>query len=73
MYICEYSCSLFIFQVNGKSYKRFRENQSKILKTWVFPLDGEMMRVVLEKDTLDIWVNGERQESAVSILYIIDY
>ena len=58
-------------QVNGQSYKKFRENQSKILKTWLFPLEGEMMRVVLEKDTLDVWVNGEKLDTAVSHFFII--
>ena len=53
-------------QVNGKSYKRFMENQSKILKTWLFPLDGAYIRVVLEKDTLDVWVNGAKLDTAVS-------
>ena len=28
------------------------------------PVDGEMYRIVLEKDTLDIWVNGKKAEVA---------
>ncbi len=32
------------------------------MKTWVLPVDGTMYRVVLEKDTLDIWVNGRKAE-----------
>ncbi|XP_045123326.1 fas apoptotic inhibitory molecule 1-like isoform X2 [Portunus trituberculatus] len=51
-------------KVNGKSYKKFTENQSKILKTWLFPLEGALTRVVLEKDTLDVWVNGNRLDTA---------
>lgn len=53
-------------QVNGKSYKKFAENQNKILKTWMFPLDGSYSRVVLEKGTLDVWVNGKKLDTAVS-------
>ncbi|CAL4058708.1 unnamed protein product [Meganyctiphanes norvegica] len=53
----------YSLEVNGKSYKKFAENQSKILKTWLFPLEGEFMRVVLEKDTLDVWVNGEKLDT----------
>ena len=34
------------------------------MKTWILPVDGEMCRVVLEKDTLDIWVNGKKVEVA---------
>ena len=34
------------------------------MKTWILPVDGTMYRVVLEKDTLDIWVNGNKVEMA---------
>ncbi|GFR19834.1 fas apoptotic inhibitory molecule 1 [Trichonephila clavata] len=50
--------------VNGKQYKKFKENQSKILKTWIVDVDNEPTRIVLEKDTLDVWVNGEKMETA---------
>jgi len=50
--------------VAGKPYKKFIENQNKIMKTWILPVDGTMFRVVLEKDTLDIWVNGTKVEMA---------
>lgn len=33
--------------VNGKQYKKFKENQSKILKTWTVDIDEEPTRVVL--------------------------
>ena len=56
--------SCFSSQVNGKSYKTFIEQQSKIMKTWILPINGAMFRIVLEKDTLDIWVNGKRAEVA---------
>ena len=49
----------------GKPYKKFIENQNKIMKTWILPVDGTMFRVVLEKDTLDIWVNGTKVISKV--------
>ena len=50
--------------IDGKPYKTFLDQQSKIMKTWILPVDGEMCRVVLEKDTLDIWVNGKKVEVA---------
>ena len=34
------------------------------MRTWVLPVDGTMYRIVLEKDTLEIWVNGKRAETA---------
>ena len=50
--------------MNGKAYKTFIEQQSKIMKTWILPVNGAMFRIVLEKDTLDIWVNGKKAEVA---------
>ena len=49
--------------MNGKTYEKFHELQSKILKTWIY----KDFRIVLEKDTLDIWVNGSKVEVVVSI------
>jgi Fas apoptotic inhibitory molecule (FAIM1) len=53
----------YSLEVNGKSYRKFTEAQSKIMKTWLLHLDGESYRVVLEKDTLDVWANGQRLEA----------
>lgn len=49
--------------VDGKSYQKFCENQNKILQAWVFDVGAETYRVVLEKNTMDIWVNGKRLEA----------
>ncbi|XP_041371700.1 fas apoptotic inhibitory molecule 1-like [Gigantopelta aegis] len=53
-FIYEYS-----LKVNGKSLKKFREQQSKILKSWTTNLNGTNVRIILEKNTLDVWVNGK--------------
>lgn len=50
-------------EVDGKPLEKFSENRSKISRTWTLTLDGVDYRVVLEKDTLDIWVNGQRVEA----------
>lgn len=55
-----YSYSL---EVNGKSYQQFSEIQSKVIKTWVVHVRNETFRVVLEKDTLDVWANGKKLEA----------
>ena len=47
-------------EVDGKPIEKFTENRSKIDRTWTLNLNGEDIRVVLQKDTLDIWVNGQR-------------
>lgn len=39
----------YTLEVNGKSLKKFSENQSKIMKCWYIPFGGEMARIVLGK------------------------
>uniref|UniRef100_A0A0B6ZCF4 Fas apoptotic inhibitory molecule 1 n=1 Tax=Arion vulgaris TaxID=1028688 RepID=A0A0B6ZCF4_9EUPU len=53
----------YTLSVNGKSLKKFKENQSKIMRAWVLYIAGNDTRVVLEKDTLDVWVNGRKVET----------
>ncbi len=53
----------YSLDVDGKPLEKFTENRSKISRTWTLQLDGEDYRVVLEKDTLDIWINGQRVEA----------
>lgn len=67
----------YILYVNGKQFKTFREKQSKIMRAWHFDLNNDnhnddgndnkqekkQFRVVLEKDTLDVWVNGQKKDT----------
>ncbi|KAK3607832.1 hypothetical protein CHS0354_031333 [Potamilus streckersoni] len=48
----------YTLEVNGKSLQKFSENQSKVQKAWVVHIAGNPFRIVLEKDTLNVWVNG---------------
>lgn len=53
-------------EVNGKSLEKFTENQNKIMKCWCFEFGSEgssKFRVVLEKGTMDVWVNGQVVET----------
>lgn len=63
----------YTLEIDGKSLKKYMENRSKTTNTWVLHLDGEELRVVLEKDTMDVWCNGQRMETAgplgLGILY----
>ncbi|XP_065080997.1 fas apoptotic inhibitory molecule 1 [Ochlerotatus camptorhynchus] len=52
----KYSYSLY---VDGKSYEQFTESQAKALKTWEVNLGDNFYRIVLEKNTLNIYVNGK--------------
>uniref|UniRef100_A0A2K6FK74 Fas apoptotic inhibitory molecule n=2 Tax=Propithecus coquereli TaxID=379532 RepID=A0A2K6FK74_PROCO len=54
----------YTLEINGKSLKKYMENRSKTTNTWVLHLNGEDFRVVLEKDTMDVWCNGKKMETA---------
>ena len=55
----------YTLNVDGKTLKKFVENRRKTTKTWLPSLAGEHHRVVLEKDTLDVFVDGQPVETAV--------
>ncbi|XP_054641101.1 fas apoptotic inhibitory molecule 1-like isoform X2 [Dunckerocampus dactyliophorus] len=50
----------YTLQVDGKSLQTFMDNKAKSTKTWLLCVDGENWRVVLEKDTMDVWCNGQK-------------
>ncbi|XP_061142412.1 fas apoptotic inhibitory molecule a isoform X2 [Syngnathus typhle] len=54
----------YTLDINGKSLKKYQENRSKVTSTWLLNLDGMDSRVVLEKDTMDVWCNGQKIETA---------
>uniref|UniRef100_A0A673NLJ7 Fas apoptotic inhibitory molecule b n=1 Tax=Sinocyclocheilus rhinocerous TaxID=307959 RepID=A0A673NLJ7_9TELE len=56
----------YTLEINGKSLQTFLDNRSKISKTWVLKLGGADYRIVLEKDTMDVWCNGQKMETMVS-------
>ncbi|KAI4900090.1 hypothetical protein NFI96_027149 [Prochilodus magdalenae] len=53
----------YTLEINGKSLQSFLDNRSKISKAWLLKLDGADCRIVLEKDTMDVWCNGQRMET----------
>ncbi|XP_003703208.3 fas apoptotic inhibitory molecule 1 isoform X2 [Megachile rotundata] len=56
----KYSYTLW---VNGKSYENFIRAQSKILETWLASVGNEEYRIVLNKQTQTVWINGEEIET----------
>ncbi|XP_078259600.1 fas apoptotic inhibitory molecule a [Rhinoraja longicauda] len=54
----------YTLEINGKSLKKYMENRSKTTNTWLLNLDGVDSRIVLEKDTMDVWCNGKKVETA---------
>jgi hypothetical protein len=51
----KYSYKLF---VDGLECEIYNQTQSKILKTWEIKINDKTYRAVLEKDTLNIYLNG---------------
>lgn len=52
----------YTLEVDGQTFERFTETRSKLNSTWVFSLDGVDYRAVLEKDTVQLWLNGKMIE-----------
>jgi len=50
----------YTLEVDGRSFEKFTENQSKVLQSWVFSTGDQQNRIALEKNTMDIWVNGQK-------------
>ncbi|XP_066522805.1 fas apoptotic inhibitory molecule b [Hoplias malabaricus] len=53
----------YTLEINGKNLQTFLDNRTKLSKTWLLKLDGADCRIVLEKDTMDVWCNGQRMET----------
>ncbi|XP_047211244.1 fas apoptotic inhibitory molecule 1-like [Girardinichthys multiradiatus] len=53
----------YSLNVDGKSLQKFIDNRAKTTKTWVVQVDGTDYRVVLEKDTMDVWCNGQKMDT----------
>ncbi|XP_059124420.1 fas apoptotic inhibitory molecule 1-like isoform X3 [Peromyscus eremicus] len=53
----------YILEIERKSFIKYVKNRSKTTNTWVLHLDGEDFRIVLEKNSMDVWCNGEVIES----------
>ena len=53
----------YTLEIDGKPLQKFSENRSKISRVWIVKLDGIDYRIVLEKDTLSLWVNGQSIEA----------
>uniref|UniRef100_A0A915PR21 Fas apoptotic inhibitory molecule 1 n=1 Tax=Setaria digitata TaxID=48799 RepID=A0A915PR21_9BILA len=58
----------YVLEVNGKSYDKFREEIDRKLKSWITIIDGQNTRICLDKETMDIWVNGQKMTTAGEFL-----
>ncbi|CRL07270.1 CLUMA_CG020249, isoform A [Clunio marinus] len=55
----KYTYKLFI---DGLECEIYNQTQSKILKTWEIKINDKNYRVVLEKDTLNTYLNGDLRD-----------
>ncbi|XP_041822600.1 fas apoptotic inhibitory molecule 1-like [Chelmon rostratus] len=53
----------YTLEIAGKSLQKFIDNRAQTTKTWLLKVDGEDCRVVLEKDTMDVWCNGQKMDT----------
>ncbi|KAF7207094.1 fas apoptotic inhibitory molecule b [Nothobranchius furzeri] len=53
----------YSLNIDGTSLQKFINNRAKATRTWVFQMDGADYRVVLEKDTMDVWCNGQKMDT----------
>uniref|UniRef100_A0A1I7X8R9 PDZ domain-containing protein n=1 Tax=Heterorhabditis bacteriophora TaxID=37862 RepID=A0A1I7X8R9_HETBA len=54
----------YSLEVNGKNFEKFREEQNKKLQSWELLVGGEDTRVVLDKESVEVWVNGQKIDTA---------
>ncbi|XP_035533614.1 fas apoptotic inhibitory molecule 1-like [Morone saxatilis] len=53
----------YTLEMDGKSLQKFINNKNQTTKTWLLRVDGADCRVVLEKDTMDVWCNGQKMDT----------
>uniref|UniRef100_A0A8C6UDG5 Fas apoptotic inhibitory molecule b n=1 Tax=Neogobius melanostomus TaxID=47308 RepID=A0A8C6UDG5_9GOBI len=53
----------YSLHVNGLSLQKFTQNRARTTRTWQLRLDERDHRVVLEKDSMDVWCNGQKMDT----------
>ncbi|KAG7231527.1 hypothetical protein INR49_011586 [Caranx melampygus] len=53
----------YSLEIDGKSLQKFIDDRAKSTKTWLLQVEGQDYRVVLEKDTMDVWCNGQKMDA----------
>uniref|UniRef100_A0A1I7TX97 Fas apoptotic inhibitory molecule 1 n=1 Tax=Caenorhabditis tropicalis TaxID=1561998 RepID=A0A1I7TX97_9PELO len=54
----------YCLEVNGKTFNKFKEEQNKKLLSWETTISGQEWRVVLDKETMEVWANGSNIDTA---------
>ncbi|KAM4560417.1 fas apoptotic inhibitory molecule 1-like [Odontesthes bonariensis] len=53
----------YSLDIDGKNLQKFIDDRAKTSKTWVLQVGGADCGVVLEKDTMDVWCNGQKMDT----------
>ncbi|CAL2048426.1 unnamed protein product [Caenorhabditis brenneri] len=48
----------YTLDVNGKTFNKFKEELNKKLQSWEITIGGHEWRVVLDKEAMEVWANG---------------
>uniref|UniRef100_A0A0N4ZUS6 Fas apoptotic inhibitory molecule 1 n=1 Tax=Parastrongyloides trichosuri TaxID=131310 RepID=A0A0N4ZUS6_PARTI len=54
----------YSLEVAGKTFEKFQEQQKKSIVTWHTYIMGVPARICLDKDSMEVWVNGKKIETA---------
>lgn len=58
----------YLLFVDGRPFEQYRERQAKTLKIWETDCTGRTYRIVLERGTLNLFLNGKLREETVYTL-----
>uniref|UniRef100_A0A3B4AAA6 Uncharacterized protein n=1 Tax=Periophthalmus magnuspinnatus TaxID=409849 RepID=A0A3B4AAA6_9GOBI len=53
----------YSLHVNGLTLQKFTQNRTKTTQTWDLGLDRDRYRIVLERNTMDVWCNGHKMDA----------
>ncbi|CAL2035732.1 unnamed protein product [Caenorhabditis brenneri] len=56
---------VYALDVNGKCFKDYKEDYYTKFCTWCMEVDGRKWRVVLDKEKMEVWGNGQKLEEAM--------
>lgn len=48
--------------VDGKPLEKFTEKQSQLVRSWTVLYDNKRYKIIFEKQTLNLWINGHYVE-----------
>lgn len=59
----------YLLYIDGKSLDQYTDEQSKQYRLWVTTINGIQYRIMLELDTLNLYINDELCQDTVTIYF----